>query len=267
MSMREQGLGAAEENPRGFVVSGERERILAAMAAVVSQAGDGAMTLLDVAIEAEVKLEKVLRYCPDKETGFLAAYDAAVWQGIERVLAAVGTGEGFSDRIWAGWRALIDFIVAEPAFGSMCIVDVLEVGPAGIERRNTTWRGFAAVIDQIAEESLPAEPPRPPSSTCRSSWAGSPRSSAPIWRRGASGNSGGRFPPCTMPSSCPTSVTRRRWPSMSAASARWTDLGGAAAGLAAPRRPGHARARRYERRSSASAASHGVVVTWPDGVM
>ncbi len=162
MSMREQGLGAAEENPRGFVVSGERERILAAMAAVVSQAGYGAMTLLDVAIEAEVELEKVLRYCPDKETGFLAAYDAAVWQGIERVLAAVGTGEGFSDRIWAGWRALIDFIVAEPAFGSMCIVDVLEVGPAGIERRNTTWRGFAAVIDQIAEESLPAEPPRPP---------------------------------------------------------------------------------------------------------
>jgi AcrR family transcriptional regulator len=160
--MREESFGAAEEGPRGFVISGERERILSALAAVVSQTGYEAMTLLDVAIHAGVELEQVERYCPDKETGFLAAYEIAVWQGIERVLAAIATADAFGDRIWAGWGALIDFIVAEPAFASMCIVDVLDVGPVGIERRNTTWRGFAAVIDQIAEESLPADRPRPP---------------------------------------------------------------------------------------------------------
>ena len=56
----------------------------------------------------------------------------------------------------------MQFIVAEPAFASMCIVDVMAVGAAGIERRSMSLRGMAALVEQIADESLPADRPRPP---------------------------------------------------------------------------------------------------------
>ena len=136
--------------------------MLAAVADVVSIVGYEAMTLDDVAAHVGVGAETVRGYFDDKEDAFLVAYEAAVWQGIDRVLHAIRTTEDFSDRIWAAWKAFIDFIVSEPAFASMCIVDVLAVGSAGIERRNATLRGMAALIEQIADESLPPDRPRPP---------------------------------------------------------------------------------------------------------
>jgi len=148
--------------PHGFVPGNEREKILAAVADVVSVVGYEAMTLEDVADHIGVGVDTVRGYFSDKESAFLAAYEAAVWQGMDRVLRAIDTTDGFTARIWAGWGAFIDFIVSEPAFASMCIVDVLATGPAGIERRNMTLRGFAALIEQIADESLPPQRPRPP---------------------------------------------------------------------------------------------------------
>ena len=119
------------------------------------------MTLEDVATRVGVEIEAVSGYFSDKESAFLAAYEAAVWQGLELLLAAIAERQSFADRIWAGWLAFTDFIVAEPAFASMCIVDVRR-WDGGIERRNMTLRGMAALIEQIADESLPAGRPRPP---------------------------------------------------------------------------------------------------------
>ena len=148
--------------PRAFVPANEHEQILVAVAEVVSVVGYDAMTLEDVAAHIGIDAETVRGHFPDNESAFLAAYEAAVWQGVDRILKAIAEPRGFSARIWAASEAFIEFNVSEPAFASMCIVDVLAVGQAGIERRNTTLRGFAAVIEQIADESLPADRPRPP---------------------------------------------------------------------------------------------------------
>jgi AcrR family transcriptional regulator len=152
----------AGQLPRGFVPTNQREEILLAVAEVVSVLGYDAMTLEDVARHAGVEPDVVHGFYTDKEDAFLSAYGAAVWQGLEHLLEAIAGPEGFSDRIWAAWKAFIEFIVAEPAFASMCIVDVLAAGAPGIERRNMTLRGMAALVEQIADESLPADRPRPP---------------------------------------------------------------------------------------------------------
>jgi len=151
-----------EQLPRGFVATTERERILLAVAEVVSVTGYEPATLEDIASQAGTTVETVSGYFPDKQSAFLAAYEEAVWQGIDRIMSAIAVPEGFAARIWAAAEAFIGFVVAEPAFASMCIVDVLAVGAAGIERRNMTLNGMAALIQRIADESLPEDAPRPP---------------------------------------------------------------------------------------------------------
>jgi AcrR family transcriptional regulator len=151
-----------EQLPRGFVASNERERILLAVTEVVSIAGYDAATLEDIASHAGTTIEVVTRYFPDKQSAFLAAYEEAVWQGIDRIMNATAGPEGFSARILAAFEAFVGFVVAEPAVASMCIVDVFAAGAAGIERRNMTLKGMAALIRRIADESLPPDAPRPP---------------------------------------------------------------------------------------------------------
>jgi AcrR family transcriptional regulator len=162
MHAEDTGGAPAEQLPRGFVATSERDQILLAVAEVVSVTGYEAATLEDIASHADITVETVLGYFPDKQGAFLAAYEEAVWQGIDRIMSAIATPEGFSTRIWAAAEAFIGFVAAEPAFASMCIVDVFAAGTAGLERRNTTLKGMAALIQRIADESLPAGAPRPP---------------------------------------------------------------------------------------------------------
>jgi AcrR family transcriptional regulator len=162
MDREETGGARTEQLPRGFVASNERERILMAVTEVVSVAGYDSSTLEDIASHAGTTVETVAGYFPDKQSAFLAAYEEAVWQGIDRIMNAIAVPEGFAARIWAGFEAFVGFVVAEPAVASMCIVDVFAAGAAGIERRNMTLKGMAALIQRIADESLPDDAPRPP---------------------------------------------------------------------------------------------------------
>ena len=60
--------------------------------------------------------------------------------------------------------AFLDLLAAEPAYATMCIVEVLVAGPVAIERRNAVMRQFAALIEHAAAEELrPSE--RPPDLT------------------------------------------------------------------------------------------------------
>jgi AcrR family transcriptional regulator len=162
MHGEETGGARTEQLPRGFVASNERERILMAVTEVVSMAGYDAATLEDIASRAGTTIETVAGYFPDKQSAFLAAYEEAVWQGIDRIMNAIAIPEGFVTRIWAAFEAFVGFVVAEPAVASMCIVDVFAAGAAGIERRNMTLKGMAALVQRIADESLPDGTPRPP---------------------------------------------------------------------------------------------------------
>jgi AcrR family transcriptional regulator len=163
MTQHDESPGPSSEGlPRSFVPADERELILSAVADVVSIAGYRGLALDDLASRVGVPTETVRGYFEHEQSAFLAAYDAAVWQGMDKVLAAIAAADGFVDRIWAGWEAFVGFIVSEPAFAAMCIVEVLEAGPAGIERRNMTLRGLAALIEHIADDSLPPDRPHPP---------------------------------------------------------------------------------------------------------
>jgi AcrR family transcriptional regulator len=147
--------------PRSFVIQNQRERILSAVAYVTSAASYAEMSVEDIIVTAGVSRRTFYEHFKNKEDVFLAAYDAVTAQLVERVVAAVEAEDTFVDQCAAGLRTFLEFVASEPAFGRMCIVEVLAAGPDAIKRRNDTMQAFAALIDGKAHELLEGKIPPP----------------------------------------------------------------------------------------------------------
>jgi len=133
---------------RSFVAQNQRERILAAVADVTSAASYAEMTVEDIIVTAGVSRRTFYEHFENKDDAFLAAYDAAVAQLVERMSQAVEAEDDPVHRVSAGLGAFLDFVGSEPAFARMCIVEVLAAGPAAVQRRNATMRAFTELIEQ-----------------------------------------------------------------------------------------------------------------------
>jgi AcrR family transcriptional regulator len=148
--------------PRQFVVSNQRQRILAAVADVCSSVGYVAMSVEDIVVASGVSRRTFYDNYRGKEDAFLAAYDEVSAQLLGQVQEAYNSADGLVDRARECLRALLDFIASEPTFADMCIVEVLAAGPQAIARRNAIMSALAALIDQAAEGDLPkAKRPAP----------------------------------------------------------------------------------------------------------
>ena len=135
----------------------QRERILAAVADVVSAASYGEMTVEGIIVTAGISRRTFYEHFRNKDDAFLAAYDAITTQLVGEVLPAVEAADGFAARTAAGLGTFLDFLASEPAFARMCIVEALAAGPEAIRRRNDTMGAFADLIDRNAQELLAGE--------------------------------------------------------------------------------------------------------------
>lgn len=152
---------AVDRLPRGRhglsreqVTGSQRERLLRAMGEAVAEHGYVKTSVAEVLRRAGVSRETFYEHYPNKETCFLAAYDAAV----ARVLEAIGgrpTSEagrpddplGLVDGMVARYLAVL---AAEPAIARTFLIEVYGAGPAALDRRVEVQRRFAAgVADQL----------------------------------------------------------------------------------------------------------------------
>jgi AcrR family transcriptional regulator len=140
---------------RQFVVSNQRERILAAVADVCSAAGYVAMSVEDIVVTSGVSRRTFYDNFRGKEDVYLAAFDAATEQLLGRVGAAYEAADGLVAKTRDSLAAFLGFVAEEPAFADMCIVEVMAAGPTAIERRNRTMAAFATMIEQAAAAELP----------------------------------------------------------------------------------------------------------------
>jgi AcrR family transcriptional regulator len=141
--------------PRQFVVSNQRQRILAAVADVCSSAGYVSMSVEDIVVTSGVSRRTFYDNYRGKEDAFLAAYDEVSAQLLERVKEAYDAADGLIERARESLRALLDFIASEPTFADMCVVEALAAGPQAIERRNRIMHALATMIDEAAAGELP----------------------------------------------------------------------------------------------------------------
>lgn len=134
-----------------FVAQNQRQRIMAALAAVTAEHGYAALTVEDVVARAGVSRRTFYDQFSNKHEAFLAAYDEVSAGLLAGVRHAFNDAPTFARKVENGLTSFMQFMVAEPGFSHMCIVDVLGAGPNAIDRRNAVIRAFAQEFEAAAE--------------------------------------------------------------------------------------------------------------------
>ena len=146
---------------RSYVEANQGQRMLAAVADVVSLKGYAALTVEDIVAAAGVSRKSFYGIFNDKEEAFLAAYDAISGELIQRVQAAYEATETFADAALACLAAFLEFAAADARYADICIVEVLAAGPIAIERHNRAMATFARLLhtaaDRVAGRIRPPE--------------------------------------------------------------------------------------------------------------
>jgi AcrR family transcriptional regulator len=128
------------------VAANQRERMLDAVAEVVSFKGYVAMSVEDIVSAAGVSRRTFYDKFNDKQDAFLAAFDSIGSEALRRVSAAYDASARFADGVISCLRTFLDFAASEPRFAEMCIVEVLAAGPAAVERRNSVMKALAHLL-------------------------------------------------------------------------------------------------------------------------
>lgn len=147
---------------REAVARHQHDRILAAVAESVARSGYAAMTVEDIVARAGLSRRTFYEHFRGgKEEAFLAAYDSAIARVMAQVRTAFDGAATLQDRMADPLRAFLAFIVAEPAYSQMCVVEVLAAGPQALARRDAALKMFVALIEEAARSLPPARRPPP----------------------------------------------------------------------------------------------------------
>lgn len=146
---------------RSYVAANQRQRMLDAVADVVSFKGYAAMSVEDVIGAAGVSRRTFYDHFKSKDEAFLAAFDEVGSEAVRRVSAAYEASTTFAEGVVSCLRAFLEFAASEPRYAEMCMVEVLAAGPEAIERRNSVMKALAELL-HLGAESVPGaiRPPR-----------------------------------------------------------------------------------------------------------
>jgi AcrR family transcriptional regulator len=126
---------------RADVVAHQRRRLLLAMVDEVAERGYPAVTVAHVIARAGVSRATFYEQFADKESCFLAAFDAAI--GI--LLAGADRQPGIAELL----RSYLDRLAANPGYAKVFLVDIHALGTAGMLRRAASQQRFGAVVARV----------------------------------------------------------------------------------------------------------------------
>ncbi len=145
--------------PREEAAKNQRERLFAAMVAIVAKKGFEALTVADLVKLSGVSRSAFYKHFTDKDGCFLAAMDALV----EPVLETVGIETELADAEEArqAFERLIRTIVTQPAASKMYF-ELYAAGPAGVSLAERMLGDFEALGQRLLSssaggEKMPAE--------------------------------------------------------------------------------------------------------------
>ncbi len=161
-TLRERKLQPGRRLPAEEVARNQRERLYAAMVAVVAEKGYEATRVADLLELSGVSRSAFYDHFKDKEECLLAALEAFVGPAIDSI---VGDGEDHpptQERAREAFEAFVQLIVDQAAAARMCFVEIYAAGPRAVEeidRTTDAFQGFvAATLGQVrGDEKMPPE--------------------------------------------------------------------------------------------------------------
>jgi AcrR family transcriptional regulator len=134
--------------PSEAIVANQQERIVDATAAIVAEKGLAALTIPEIARRASVSHQTFYDIYPSKHDAFLGAQKIGMHQALTMgVQAWEAQMPDWPRAIAAGMRAVIDYIVSEPAHAHLSIVDGFGASPETIQTRDQILSAFATYFD------------------------------------------------------------------------------------------------------------------------
>jgi len=144
--------------PREAIVANQRERIVDATAAIVTEKGLAALTIPEIARRANVSHQTFYDIYPSKHDAFLGTQKLGMRQALSVGVAAwEAKMPDWPSAIAHGLRAVIDYLVSEPAHAHLSIVDTFGASPETIETRDEILRAFATYFTpgyELAPEGI-----------------------------------------------------------------------------------------------------------------
>lgn len=136
----------------------KRRRITDAIAELTAEHGYEATKIGDIVSRAGVARKTLYDNFDGKEDVFLAAFDRAADEALQRVEAACEDADaGWEERVEGALAAFLDFVGEEPARSRMCMIEAMSATPAASRRYEATVQRFVALARDNAPpyEQLP----------------------------------------------------------------------------------------------------------------
>jgi AcrR family transcriptional regulator len=125
----------------------KRRRIMDAVAELTAERGYEATKIADIVRRAGVARKTLYDNFDGKEEVFLATFDAAATEFVERVEAACGAAEGsWPERVEAALSASLGFVAEQPALAKMCMVEALSATPEAGKRHDAVMQKVVDIV-------------------------------------------------------------------------------------------------------------------------
>lgn len=142
--------------PREFVSHNQRERLIAGLAAAVSENGYAGTTIAHITRNAAVSRRTFYEHFESKDECFVAAYEAVMSELRQRVGDAYDKEEEWPLAVRSGIAAMLEFLVAEPHLARLSMVEALVAGSVVVERYDAAIQSLVPYF-AAGREGRPAE--------------------------------------------------------------------------------------------------------------
>jgi AcrR family transcriptional regulator len=130
----------------GFVQHANRERILDAVAQLISESGYTELTAAAIAERADLSERAFLAHFKGKDDAFGAALELGHVKGQAIVQRARADTTGWPASVRAAVHALVEFFASEPYFTRLAFVDAPLAGPATAQRTHEHLAAYAQLL-------------------------------------------------------------------------------------------------------------------------
>jgi AcrR family transcriptional regulator len=149
---------AAPPGAGGAEPVGHRERLIAAMAASITEKGYRDTTVADVVRIARTSRRNFYQHFDDRDACFLALFDTTNDTMMREIATAVDPAQPLEDQVDAAVDAYIDNVSQQPALYASFVRELPGLGQAGAERGLATLERFARMMVALVESSRAAQP-------------------------------------------------------------------------------------------------------------